>query len=211
MAATTTDYSVDTASETACSVPCAPIKSAPVTRQGMAVVLHIALALFVAGVSVSRAQSPKKPDSVYTNLSGNSCASVRPNAESGSRAEECPGIGGYKLHVLNDDNRSSITVISPDTKAFPLEYWNVVAGGFSSLGDRAEWRVLRGGGQVTPVALIVRVNYTDQSNPAGPRKRSVLAVAKLTPGQICVVRTISNGASGNEEARRVADRAAAEP
>jgi hypothetical protein len=172
---------------------------------------QIALVFLVAGASVSGAQAPGKLDSVYTDLSGKPCAAVKRNAESGSSVDECPGVAGYRLHVLNDDNRSSVTVITPETRAFPLDYWNVVTGGFSSLGSRAEWRVRRSGGQVTPVALIVRVNYSDQSHPASPVKRSVLAVAKLTADQICVVRIVGNAANANSDARRVADQSAGLP
>lgn len=53
----------------------------------------------------------------------------------------CGGVGKFKLHVLDDDERSSVSVVAPDGEIFPLEYWEVVTHSFSSLGAGAEWRV----------------------------------------------------------------------
>jgi hypothetical protein len=100
-------------------------------------------------------------------------------------------------------------VVAPEAKQFPLEYWDVVTPAFSDLGAKAEWGLLRDREKMTPVALIVRVRYAaEKSGAAAPKKTSVLAVAKITPASICVVRTVQDGPQANEHARTAADAAA---
>jgi hypothetical protein len=101
----------------------------------------------------------------------------------------------------------SVTVVGPEKQEHPLGYWDVVTHAFSSLGKKAEWRVVRSNGKMSPIALIVRVNYIDQSNPAAPKHESCLAVAKITEDKVCVTDKIK-GANANERARQAADQSA---
>ena len=78
----------------------------------------------------------------------------------------------------------SISVVSPDNKAHALDYWNIITRSFSSLGEKAEWRVVKRKGKITPIALIVRVDSSEQQNLNSPKKTSYLAVAKITPEEI---------------------------
>jgi hypothetical protein len=149
----------------------------------------------------------KRIQSVYTSLSGNGCRHFEGDPETGATKDNCTGVGGFQLLVLNDDNRSSITVVTPEGKEFPLEYWSVVTHSFSNLGPRAEWRVVGRGSKTIPIALIVRVEYMDQRNIVKPQKESVLSVAKITPETICVVQNVKSEAGANAHARIVADNA----
>lgn len=66
------------------------------------------------------------------------------------------------------------------------------------------------GGQIVPIALIVRV-YANE-NPYSPSERtSYLAVAKITPEKICVTERIKDGAKVNEAARQAANASAEKP
>jgi hypothetical protein len=146
--------------------------------------------------------------SVYTNLSG--CRTISADRESASYVERCAGIAGYKLDVETGDERMSIAVIAPGGKKSELSYWQVITSAFSSLGDKAEWRVQRVNGKSVPVALIVRVNASE--NPENPQRTTAyLAVAKITPQRTCVTDKIAASARANEEARRAADAAAQKP
>ena len=146
-------------------------------------------------------------ESLYSPLTGPQCKSVMQNHETGAAKDECVGVGGFRLFVLNDDSRASVTVVTPEGKEFPLAYWDVVTHAFSNLGAKAEWRVVHNGSKVQPKALIVRVEYSDQSNVAAPKKKSVLSVAKISPDVICVVKVVSGGADANVRARAFADKA----
>jgi hypothetical protein len=116
------------------------------------------------------------------------------------------------LLVFHDDDRASVTVVTPEGKKFPLEFWDVVTPAFSDLGAKAEWRILRDREKVTPIALIVRVKYTGKkSAAAAPTATSVLAVAKITPESVCVVRAVQDGPRANEQARKAADAASTRP
>ncbi|HZF33862.1 MAG TPA: hypothetical protein VE914_08680 [Candidatus Angelobacter sp.] len=148
-------------------------------------------------------------DSVYTDIAGAACATIAVDAETGATTRRCPGIAGYSLLVQDDDARMSIVVVAPDGGRHPLEYWQVVTTAFSTLGEKAEWRVKPQSGKPVPIALIVRV-YADESsdpNVATP----YLAVAKITPQAACVIARIAPGADMNGQARLVADGAAEKP
>jgi hypothetical protein len=147
-------------------------------------------------------------DSMYTQLNGAKCKTTRSGQE--YLIQSCPGVGGYKLSVSEDDARMSVTVVDSRGKEHPLEYWNVITSGFSSLGDKAEWRVKKQKGKIIPFALIVRVNASENPEDAS-KKTSYLAVAKITPGQICVTDKIAPSATANEEARRAADASSSKP
>jgi hypothetical protein len=148
--------------------------------------------------------------SVYTNLSPAKCKTIKVTRDPGSSVQKCAGVAGYRLLVLDDDARQSVTVVTPDGKEHGLDYWHVVTGHFSSLGEKAEWRMGKKGGKLVPIALIVRV-YANE-NPESPNQRTAyLAVAKITPEKICVTAKIKATKTANAEARRMADASAAKP
>src|SRR5262245_45172371 len=88
----------------------------------------------------------KKIESIYTGLDDKSCKTIK---QSDDEAESyrglCPGVGGYKLELLEGDLRQSINVIAPNKKKYELNLWSVVSAGFSSMGEKAEWRVTKSG------------------------------------------------------------------
>jgi hypothetical protein len=148
--------------------------------------------------------------SVYTSLAARDCKTISRHEEGSQSTQRCAGLGGYGLLVEDSDARMNVTVVAPGGKKYDLKYWQVVSTGFSRVGDKAEWRVKRQGKHDVPFALIVRVNTSeDAAHPEKPT--SYLAVAKITPGQICVTDKIGPGANANEEARRAADKAASRP
>lgn len=156
----------------------------------------------------AEAASQTQTTSIYTNLSGNQCKTIKEDEETGSSVQACPGVGGFNLLVAADDARMSVSVITPDKREHPLDYWNIITRAFSNLGKKAEWRVVKRNGQLTPIALIVRVDASEQDNLNAPKKKSYLAVTKITPGEICVTDKISPTVDANEQARQAADNSA---
>lgn len=162
----------------------------------------------VACLSTVAGQSNR---SVYTPLGDKQCRTIK-SAEAGDDGYEgrCRGTNGYSLLLSEGDLRQNITVITPQGAKHSLELWDVVSGGFSSVGPKAEWRLATQKGKATPVALILRYNASE--DPNNPDKlTSYLAVAKITATEICVTDKISPGANANEEARRAADNASSRP
>ncbi len=152
-----------------------------------------------------------KIQSVYTSLKAEGCKTLESETEgTGWYRGECKGIGGYKLHVTEGDIRQSIDVIAPNKNKYELDLIGHVSSGFSSVGEKAEWRVMGKGKKQTPIALIVRFNASD--NPEDSSKTtSYLVVSKITKNQICITNIVKPGAKQNEEARKFADAAAAAP
>jgi hypothetical protein len=162
----------------------------------------IACALLLPSGPVNAA--PEEPrTSLYTDLAEERCHTLEIQEDEGaSSRQRCPGVAGYHLLVLDDDARMSVTVEDPAGKEHPLDLWTLVSSSFSSLGPRAEWRMVRRSGTEVPVALIVRFNATD---PETSKVTSSLAVAKISENGICLVEVIPPIPDANQKAREVAD------
>jgi hypothetical protein len=168
--------------------------------------LHLTCLAFATFVTSINACAQQIAVSVYTDISSNACSKFIDDESTGARTLECPGVQGYRLHILEDDERSSIDVITPDKRVLPLNYWDVVTRGFSTLGGKVEWRIAKAGGQAAPVAIIVRVNTLDQSDPEHPKRAALLAVAKISVDAACVTKVVNAQTSNaNKEARRFSD------
>jgi hypothetical protein len=170
--------------------------------------------------SPAQAASPSAPQSspgasatdevksIYTDLTGKACSPERRTSEVSSE-RTCPGIEGYKLLIHNDDERDSITIITPDGRQHPLNFWESISkGAFDYIGQKAEWRVKNKNGKDVPIALIVRVEV--QSNGSN-KPSSYLAVSKISEQGICVTDRIDPIANANEKAREAADSSANKP
>ena len=170
--------------------------------------LFILVLLWVIPIpSIFSAEPDKNLVSVYTDLSGAACRLVKVDKETGSSLHKCPGVGGFELLVADDDARMSVSVVTPDHQNYPLNYWDVVTPSFSHLGNKAEWRVIREKGKLQPIALIIRVVASDQSDLSAPKQVPYLAVAKISSENICVTQKIGPVKYANERAREAADRA----
>ena len=164
---------------------------------------NLAAALLLLFGSFQMAFAQERIESVYSDLAPSKCKTLTTDRETGASTQRCPGIGGYKLLVHDDDARQSITVVTPNGKKHDLDFWDVVTHGFSSVGSKAEWRVSRNKRKLAPIALIIRVNASEDSeNPN--RKTSYLTVTKLTPEKICVTHKIPQSADANARARQAA-------
>ena len=147
----------------------------------------------------------QKIESIYTDLKTEKCTTLEsfPD-EGGSYRGICAGAGGYRLEVLEGDLRQSINVVAPDGKKFELDFWTKISGRFSSVGEKAEWRVVRSGKNVKPMALIVRYNVSE--NPEKPEQTtSYLIISKITGKSACITDFIKPSADANKKARQLAD------
>lgn len=144
--------------------------------------------------------------SIYTSLDTKGCKTVEQSDEgSGWYRGECAGVGGYKLEVTEGDLRQSVNVSAPNKKKFELDF-SQISGGFSSVGEKAEWR-MKG---KTPVALIVRFNASE--NPEDSSKiTSYLIVTKITAKESCITDVVKPGKTQNADAQKLADAAAKKP
>ena len=98
--------------------------------------MRLPVALFALVACTAAAQ----PRSVYTAL--DRCTTTELNADEGWSTQRCPGTAGYTLLVHEGDLRQSVDVVAPGGAVYPLDFWSVVTSAFSSVGPRAEWRVV---------------------------------------------------------------------
>ena len=160
--------------------------------------------LVFAGLTSASAQSNR---SVYSSLEEKRCRKIKsPNVDEDDYEIRCRGAAGYTLVVTEGDLRQNITVVTPKGVEHSLDLWDVVSGGFSYVGPRAEWRLVN----KRPIAFIIRYNASE--DPEKPdKKTSYLVVTKITATEICVTDKITPSASANEVARRAANTATTRP
>jgi len=168
--------------------------------------LRLALPL-VALLTATVAVGSPRMTSVYTSLDAAKCRTLETHEVGASSVQRCPGVAGYHLLVLDDDNRMSITVEDPKGGKHPLELWTLVSSHFSTLGKVAEWRVDATAKPVQPAALIVRFNAADPET----KETSSLAVIKISGTAACLVDVIPPGKEQNQIARESADSAQEKP
>lgn len=145
---------------------------------------------------------------VYTDITAKSCKTTDKNEEEEWMTQICEGVGGYKLEVFEGDLRGSINVIAPNGKKSELNFQQV-SGAFSTLGDKAEWRVEKKDGKDVPTAMIVRFNASKVENET--KSDSYLIVTKISPEKSCITDVVKPSANANEEARKLAESASTKP
>ncbi|MCB1023953.1 MAG: hypothetical protein KDB79_06180 [Acidobacteria bacterium] len=139
--------------------------------------------------------------SIYSGLNPENCKAVSVDqGMPGNYVGRCKGIGGFDLEYYLDDERNSLGVVSPSKNVRALNFWSYFSG-FSELGEKAEWRIKNN----KPVALIVRLNVSDQEDET--KKTSYLIVAKISEEDSCVTDVLKPGKDQNLRARRLADKA----
>ena len=172
---------------------------------------EIRIVLIVAVLFVSGSVSVAQNRSFYSPLDSQQCHTIKTETTGAGDYEGlCPGFDGYSLTLLEGDLRQNIIVGAPDGTKHSLDLWDVISGGFSHVGARAEWRIARQNGQQTPIALIIRYNVSEDADHPD-KKTSYLAVAKITPSEICVTDKIPPAPDANQTARIAADNAATKP
>lgn len=165
-------------------------------------------ALFASALCVALpVAAASKIDSVYTSLDSKDCKTLESHTSEGSWYKgRCAGVAGYQLDVTEGDLRQSLTVVTPNGKEFPLEMGINISDAFSTLGQNAEWRIHKNGNKITPYALIVRFNASE--NPEHPEKTtSYLVVSKITASNICITDVVRPIPDANTKARELADTA----
>jgi hypothetical protein len=159
----------------------------------------ISIVLILAGIAAAQNRT------VYTSTKTKDCRTITSNPDEGGSYEgECKGVGGYKVRLLEGDIRQTLNIITPAKKTFELNFWGFY-GGFSTVGEKIEWRTKAG----VPVALIARFNVADGEDPA--KNTSYLMVSKIGKKMSCVTDVVLPGPKQNEKARELADAAPGKP
>lgn len=145
--------------------------------------------------------------SVYTTLQRDKCLSELKEGEFGMPWADsyCGGIGGYVVRIVEMDSRDYVSIMK-DKNDTDIENVKATGGGFSYVGNTAEWRT--SGTGTTPFALIFR-QHQDVYNETGDiEKTSSLVVTKLE-GEPCIIKVIdaTKHKDANALARAAADHA----
>ncbi|MDH3493091.1 MAG: hypothetical protein OEM82_06035 [Acidobacteriota bacterium] len=167
-----------------------------------------------AGGSSESGKRPKEVNpavkSIYSDLAEDTCIEDEISETEGWSVRSCKGVEGYRLLVSEGDLRQSADVVTPDGKRFKLEFPAVVSSAFSTVGDKAEWRVTSDKGKNRPVALIIRYNVNDDPNDT-EKITSYLTVSKISEDAACVTDVVKPVKNANLAARNLADSASERP
>jgi hypothetical protein len=105
----------------------------------------------------------------------------------------CPGRGGYKVFVDEEDLRETLTVGKTIRQAGKEPAARDRYGAFNSYDDTVEWR-----GDGNPYAVIAGWSFADNEHPNAARRPNsvrLLVVLRLPPGPVCKVAYVDRAAN----------------
>jgi len=165
--------------------------------------LAATLALFAAASAM-----PADAATVTTDLHGKACKMLAFDRTTGAATRQCTGVAGYKLLVHDEDGRTSIDVVAPAARKMPLNFWDVVSNGYSSVGRQAEWHMVKRNGKMVPVGLVVRVDTINTVAHDRYQRGALTTVTRIGQDDACVVFKTN---SASRQASRKARAAALDP
>ena len=145
--------------------------------------------------------------SSYTSTAPKDCRVTSAGTEvDDSTIRTCPGKGGLVVLISEDDLRETVSVGRNRAAAKKEPAAGVWFGPFNSTEHTVEWLAVNG----KPFAIIQRwhiADISDEDKKGRPIAKPMLAVTRLSPGQVCHVAYIDAQANPNpnELARKAAD------
>ena len=161
-----------------------------------------------AAATPSPAGLPPARASRFTSLKSGDCKVLAEERDEGPYILlGCPGAGAYGLLLAASDGRENLLLESPGRRgkdrAVSLDVSQIGSGGFSRLGETAEWRG-PAGKVFKPDALIVRFHLVE--TPDRPSEETAYLLAfTLRDGRPCLVAKLPPGAGQSDAARRAVD------
>lgn len=152
-----------------------------------------------ASSAAASSAAPQGRLSQYTSLTNCRVIKSKPD-EAGYRVSDCPSFGSFGIQLVESDGRENLLIQPPEGQPQSLRLPEYGNGGFSDLGENAEWR---GDPGAAPQALIVRYKVVQKAE-APQSWTSYLFVISLT-GKPCVAAKVPPGAQQNDKARQIAD------
>jgi hypothetical protein len=139
----------------------------------------------------------------YTSLKACRVTESQPD-EAGYSRSECPSLAGYGVVIVDADARQNLLIRAPGGgEPTSLRLPEQTGGGFSRLGDQAEWRGGVENGSFRPDALIVRYGVMENGDSAP--ETSYLLTVSLGEGGPCLAGKTPPGPDQNAAARALAD------
>jgi hypothetical protein len=146
-----------------------------------------------------------QPRSVLTPITQPPCTLVEEDEEGGDSTQECPGVAGYRLLLLDSDSRMSATVLGPGGWRADLNAWSIVTPSFSSIAGPAHWRILGPDSAPRPLGIVLRFNANEDPNKPDAIT-TYFAVVKLASDSACIVERVA-GPDAEQRAVHAADHA----
>jgi hypothetical protein len=171
-------------------------------------------AIFLSACSTKPVEAPLPIRSEYTSLEEASCRKEVDRSHPNEITYlVCPGVAGYTLNVRRvEAGQRSIEVVEPNSRrVFALNYQDVITRAMFSLENKVEWRVAARDGRPMPVALIAGIQAREATANPQNVTTAYIAVAKVTPDQVCVTDRFVKDAQPDDIVRRAADAALDKP
>lgn len=148
-------------------------------------------------------------ETLYSDIDSASCTEhVDEDDPNETTYRLCPGVLGYSVIVRRvGSGRQSVDVRTPGNGDFPLDYQDYVTRHMSQLETQAEWRVMTKDGEKIPVVLIIGVQAHENDEEPEAVTHTYLAVAKITPDEICVTNSIVKTSQYQSALQNVAETA----
>jgi hypothetical protein len=149
-------------------------------------------------------------ESSFTSIAEKGCRKFDALKIDGSEyaiSRVCPGRGGYKVYIDEEDLRETLTVGMTMRQAGKEPAASDRFGAFNGYDDRIEWR---SGSDGKPYAVIAGWSFADNGNSdttGRPESIRMLVVMRLPPGPVCKIAYVDRAANSDadELARKAAD------
>ncbi|HMN84842.1 MAG TPA: hypothetical protein PKA74_02465 [Bauldia sp.] len=146
-------------------------------------------------------------ESAYTTIDLAACREEAPDPDDPLQSGVwwCEGYGGMAVRVAEGDLRF---MVSFGERAAEERAAEQTLPRFNTIGGTLEWRLKADGGQVRPIATILRY-FTDAEAEGGPKGQFLMITRLGPPGSVCVVGYVDAlvNKDANALAREVADNA----
>lgn len=144
----------------------------------------------------------------FTSLKSSNCKVLEEERDEGPFILlGCPGAGDYGLLLAASDGRENLMLESPGRtgkgQAASLDLSRGGSGGFSRVGETAEWRG-PAAEVFKPDSLIVRFHVVETPDKPSKETAYLLAFA-LRDGRPCLIAKLAPGAGQSDAARRAVD------
>ena len=158
------------------------------------------ISIIFSSLSYAGESSGIKYISSYTSIDEKDCVTL--DSDNLGSIQECEAFANIRVKVVEGDIRQGIT-LTRQNREYILNFQSIVQVGFSSLGNKIEWRHEKGKPENLK-GMIVRLDVNE--NPEDLDKITFyLIVSKITEDNICVVGKILPQSNQEELARAMLD------
>lgn len=137
-------------------------------------------------------------DIIGTGLSGEGCKPAI--GENDEKTRICKGVEGYSLLIKGKETQPQISLVAPDGKRHPIEYWDPADAGYREIYSGVTWVVVNTPKKTISLEFYLAIEPRQDYAQWGRYE----VIARVSPGPVCVVGSVPSGPSSTMESIAIA-------